>query len=112
MLKEIYESEFDLSHLSTEDQNILTEALSKSGIEVQSACVVNKETTAKIGAFFRNWNMIQITKYHPPTRDHPYTYLVEETEESDKNGQPTTRKSYSQQATDYPLSFERSQRCD
>ncbi|MYD79710.1 MAG: hypothetical protein F4X44_03755 [Gammaproteobacteria bacterium] len=101
-LKGIYESEFDLSHLSQDDQNILSEALSKSGIEVQSVCVVNKETTAKIGAFFRNWNMIQLTKYHPPSQDHPYSHLVEETEESEKNGQPTTRRSYSQGATDYP----------
>lgn len=102
ILKEIYESEFNLSHLSADEQNVLTEALSKSGIEVQSACVVNKETTAKIGAFFRNWNMIQLTKYHPPTQDHPFSHLVEETEESDKDGQPTTRRSYSQVATDYP----------
>lgn len=101
-LKGIYESEFDLSHLSQEDQNILSEALSKSGIEVQSACVVNKETTAKIGAFFRNWNMVQSTKYHPPSQDHPYSHLIEETEEADKNGPPTTRRSYSQDATDYP----------
>ena len=101
-LKDIYESEFNLSHLSADDQKVLTEALSKSGIEVQSACVVNKETSARVGAFFRNWNMIQVTKYHPPSQEHPFSHLVEETEESDKNGQPTTRRSYSQQATDYP----------
>ena len=102
VLKDIYENEFNLSHLSADDQKVLTEALSKSGIEVQSACVVNKETSAKVGAFFRNWNMIQVTKYHPPTQEHPFSHLVEETEESDKNGPPTTRRSYSQQATDYP----------
>lgn len=101
-LKGIYESEFDLSHLSQEDQNVLSEALSKSGIEVQSACVVNKETTAKVGAFFRNWNMVQMTKYHPPSKDHPYSHLVEETDEADKSDQPITRRSYSQDATDYP----------
>lgn len=102
ILKEIYESEFDLSHLSSEDQEVLNESLSKSGIEVQSACVVNKETTAKIGAFFRNWNMVQMTKYHPPTEDHPYSHLVEETEESNDNSQAPTRRLYSQEATDYP----------
>lgn len=101
-LKGIYENEFDLSHLSQDDQNILSEALSKSGIEVQSACVVNKETTAKIGAFFRNWNMIQLTKYHPPSQDRPYTHLVEETEESKDDSRATTRRTYSQVATDYP----------
>jgi hypothetical protein len=101
-LKRIYESEFDLSHLSPDDQNVLSEALSKSGIEVQSACIVNKETTAKVGAFFRNWNMIQETKYHPPSPEHPYSHLVEETEESKRKDQPTKRRSYSQDATDYP----------
>ena len=87
-LKGIYESEFDLSHLSQVDQNVLSEALSKSGIEVQSACVVNKETTAKVGAFFRNWNMVQMTKYHPPSKDHPYSHLVEETDEAPTDNSP------------------------
>ncbi|MCY3884632.1 MAG: hypothetical protein OXG24_06890 [Gammaproteobacteria bacterium] len=102
ILKDIYRSEFDLSHLGEEEKTILTDALSKSGIEVQTTCVVSKETTAKVGAFFRKWNMNQTTRYFPPTPDAPYTHLIEETDLSDKKGQETKKSALSADASDYP----------
>lgn len=102
VLTNIYKSEFDLSHLAAEDQSLLTEALSKSGIEVQASCVVTKETTAKVSAFFRKWNISQSTKFHPPTAANPHSHLIVETEESKKNRPDSTRQFFSRGASDYP----------
>lgn len=65
VLKDIYQTEFDLDHLPIADQELLTEALGKSGVEVQSTCKVHKETTGELKAFFRRHHEHAKVNYFP-----------------------------------------------
>ena len=82
ILKDIYRTEFDLSHLPIEDQELLTEALGKSGVEVQSTCKVHKETTGQLRAFFRKHDEHAKVNYFPAESGKPASMQVYEAEGS------------------------------
>ena len=64
-LKQIAETEFTLEHLDSETQDLVSEALSKSGIEVSASCTVERAINGSIGAFFTRTNHEEVRTFHP-----------------------------------------------
>lgn len=64
-LRAIATEEFSLSHLPDDIQPLVGEALRFSGIEVENACVVEKETNGKINAFFRRMKQTERQRFDP-----------------------------------------------
>ena len=76
VLEDIFRTEFTLDHLPSVDQELLTEALGKSGVEVQSSCTVHKSTVGHTKAFFRRWEENSKVRYEPAKSDKPASMHV------------------------------------
>ncbi len=64
-LKSIARTEFTLEHLDDSTQDLLNEALSKSGMEVHETCVVERAISGKFSAFFRSTDHSELRVFHP-----------------------------------------------
>ena len=102
LLKDIYHEEFSLDHLSVTDQQLLTEALSKSGVEVQSTCKVHKETTANVKAFFRSYDETSKIFFFPANAGQRASYQIYESLGSPHIIQDLEYQPITEDAADYP----------
>ena len=64
-LKQIAEREFSLDHLTESHQELVSQALRTGGIEVDSACSVEKRLTTDIRVFMKRESVEAHEKFHP-----------------------------------------------
>lgn len=99
VLRSIAESEFSLDHLPEYERELVSEALDKSGIEVQDACRVDMSAAGSLGAFFIR------RKHHERTRFDPNLGVFETPSKKKKDTEPTVWKRINGDYTEYPYPF-------
>lgn len=99
ILQGIAESEFSVEHLPEYERELVSEALDKSGIEVQDACGVDMNAAGIFGAFFIR------RKHHETTRFDPNRGVFETPSKKKKDTEPTVWKRINGDYTEYPYPF-------
>ena len=99
ILQGIAESEFSVEHLPEHERDLVSEALDKSGIEVQDACRVDMNAVGSLGAFFIR------RKHHERTRFDPTLGVFESPSKKKKNTEPKVWKRIKGDYTEYPYPF-------
>lgn len=99
VLQDIAESEFSVEHLPEYERDLVSEALDRSGIEVQDSCRVDMDAAGSLGAFF-------IRRSHQEnTRFDPNLGVFETPSKKSKNVESTEWKKVSGDYTEYPYPF-------
>ena len=104
-LTSLAESEFQLTHLKEEDRNLISDALKYSGVEVGTACQIEKKGSAKIKAFFRKFEEDEHKYFHPK---QGMKNMLPQSESKDEVTEPTWEGLHSDQ-TEYPYPFSEAQ---
>ena len=99
ILQGIAEAEFSVEHLPEYERELVSEALDKSGIEVQDACRVDMNAAGSLGAFFIR------RKHNETTRFDPNRGVFETPSKKKKDTEPTVWKRINGDYTEYPYPF-------
>ncbi len=109
VLRAIAKEEFSLEHLSIEDQELLSEALRYSGVEVQDTCVIEHEMTFDIRAFTQRMKANIVQLVHPELGQKPVEVHFEpEDPDSEPLGEPIWTAIEGDYA-DFPIPFAESE---
>ena len=99
ILQDIAKSEFSVDHLGEYERDLVSEALDRSGIEVQDACRVDMNVTGRLGAFFVRY------RHQENTRFDPVLGVFETPSEKDRDSASTDWKKINGDYTEYPYPF-------